>query len=79
MSSLRSSKADKSYLRIVFRYGRRYFTWFLPSNIRLVHNQVLFSYLIDLPCKASSNRIFNIPCNLRHRYLLNWLFIRPYK
>jgi len=41
------------------------------SSVRLVHNQVLFGYLIDLPYKASSNRIFNIPCNLRHRYLLN--------
>jgi len=52
---------------------------FLKKLTRLVHNQVLFGYLIDLPYKASSNRIFNIPCNLRHRYLLNWLFIRPYK
>jgi len=50
-----------------------------PKKSRLVHNQVLFGYLIDLPCKASSNRIFNIPYNLRHRYLLNWLFARPYK
>jgi len=49
------------------------------AETRLVHNQVLFGYLIDLPCKASSNRIFDIPCNSRHQYLLNWLFIRPYK
>jgi len=57
--------------RKVFRTGR--------IMSRLVHNQVLFGYLIDLPCKASSNRIFDIPCNSRHRYLLDWLFARPYK
>jgi len=59
--------------------SEEYFAAWERGGFRLVHNQVLFGYLIDLPCKASSNRIFDIPCNLRHRYLLDWLFARPYK
>lgn len=46
---------------------------------RLVPNQILFDYLVDLPCKSSPNSIANICCKLRGRFLLNWFFLRLYR